>query len=80
MSDTYIDYASPEVMAQTLMDTMRHIGMHVRLNHQGGLNIGPSNMVWESDKEIIRELKPYMIDILKREESANQNDHFQHFA
>lgn len=71
MENQTVDYASPPVMAQTLIATMRNIGMRVRLDDSGALSVGPSRMVWESDREIIKELKEHMILALQAEQGIH---------
>lgn len=61
-------FTDPEVMAETLLLTMRAIGLRVRLTAQGELRIGPSDMLWPYDRELIEELKPQLVTILKQEQ------------
>ncbi len=60
-------FSDPEVMAETLLTTMRQIGLRVRLTAQGELRIGPSDMLWPYDREHIEELKPQLVTLLKQE-------------
>ncbi|WP_163097814.1 hypothetical protein GL267_010175 [Acidithiobacillus ferrianus] len=61
-------FSDPEVMAETLLTTMRQIGLRVRLTAQGELRIGPSDMLWPYDRELIEELKPHLVALLKQEQ------------
>jgi hypothetical protein len=62
------EFSTPEVMAETLLTTMRQIGLRVRLTAQGELRIGPSDMLWPYDRELIEELKPHLVVLLKQEQ------------
>lgn len=60
-------FPDPAEAAQTLLETMRAIGLRVRLTVQGELRIGPQHMLWPYDIETITELKPELIEILQKE-------------
>lgn len=60
-------FTDPEVMAETLLTTMRAIGLQVHLTAQGELRIEPSDRLWSYDKELIEELKPQIVTKLERE-------------
>jgi hypothetical protein len=66
--DSEPKFSDPEVMAETLLLTMRQIGLRVRLTAQGELRIGPQDMLWPYDRELIAELKPQLVTILEQEQ------------
>ncbi|AEK58636.1 hypothetical protein Atc_1988 [Acidithiobacillus caldus SM-1] len=55
------------VAARALLQAIREAGMYARIDAQGQLRVGPSAMVWDSDRRTIAHYRDALVEILKTE-------------
>ncbi len=55
--------------ARALLQAIREAGMYARIDDQGRLRVGPSSMVWESDRRTITRYRDALVDLLTHEEA-----------
>ena len=59
--------------ARALLQAIREAGMYVRVDAQGQLRVGPSAMVWDSDRRILTHYRDAVVEILKTESSSSRS-------
>jgi hypothetical protein len=53
--------------ARALLQAIREAGMYARIDDLGRLRVGPSSMLWDSDRRTIARYRDTLVDILRAE-------------